>query len=504
MSHDQLLLGLDVSTTAVKAALVSARGEVIGVASAPLTLSTPRPLWSEQAPGDWWASAQRSIREVLASSGASGGDILAVGLTGQMHGLTLLDGHDEVLRPAILWNDQRTARQCDEMRATVGRDRLISICGNDALTGFTAPKLLWVRESEPAVYSRIAHVLLPKDYVRVRLTGEYATDKADGSGTMLFDVRDRTWSSELLEMLDIPRSWMPAVVEGPEMTGYITAEAASATGLVAGTPVVAGGGDQAAGAVGVGAVRESTLAVTLGTSGVVFAPTSAPVIEPEGRLHSFCHAVPGMWHLMGVTLSAAGSLQWYRDTFAPAVSFDALIAEAESSPAGSEGLLFLPYLAGERTPHPDPLARGAFVGLTTRHTRAHLTRAVLEGVAFSLADCLALVRAARPDSHVETARMTGGGARSGLWRRILASVFNTSIVPVEATEGAAFGAALLAGVGAGAWRDVLAACDQTVRLGEPTLPDLADAERYQRLYAIYRDVYPRLRDPFQRLSVSVQ
>lgn len=504
MPRDQLLLGVDVSTTAVKAALVSVRGEIVGVASTPLTLSSPRPLWSEQEPADWWVAAQRSIGHVLTTSGVDGKDVLAVGLTGQMHGLVLLDAHGEVLRPAILWNDQRTASQCDEIRALVGRERLITLCGNDALPGFTAPKLLWVREAEPDIYSQIAHVLLPKDYVRLRLTAEYATDKADASGTMLFDVRARAWSDELLGALELPTAWMPTAYEGPEVTGYITAEAADATGLLAGTPVVAGGGDQAAGALGVGAVRESALAVTLGTSGVVFAPTNTPVIESEGRLHAFCHAVPGLWHLMGVTLSAAGSLQWYRDTFAPEVPFDVLLAEAESRPAGSEGLLFLPYLAGERTPYADPLARGAFVGITARHTRAHLTRAVLEGVAFSLADCLALVRSTRPESQAETIRVTGGGARSPLWRRILASVLSVSVTPVEAEEGAAFGAALLAGVGAHIWRDALAACDATVRLGEPTLPNPDEVARYERLSAIYRDLYPSLRDSFWRLSASVQ
>jgi xylulokinase len=501
MAGERLLLGLDVSTTAVKATLVSATGRVIGVASTAHTLSTPHPLWAEQSPSDWWIGAQRSIHEVLGAAEARGVDVLAVGLTGQMHGLTLLDGHGEILRPAILWNDQRTARQCDEMRARIGKDRLIAICGNDALPGFTAPKILWVREHEPDVYSRVAHVLLPKDYVRLRLTGMHATDKADGSGMMLFDLHRRTWSPELLDALEIPAAWMPEVFEGTEVTGYVTPEAATLTGLTAGTPIVAGGGDQAAGAVGVGAVRDSVIGFALGTSGVVFAPSDTPIIEPSGRLHAFCHAVPDMWHLMGVTLSAAGSLHWYRDTFAPGESFDALVSEAASCPAGCDGLLFLPYLAGERTPYPDPLARGAFIGLTLRHTRAHLTRAVLEGVAYSLADCLGLVREARLSTAVRS-RVTGGGAQSALWRRILASVLRTPVSPVDAVEGAAFGAALLAGVGAGVWSDVRTACEHTIRLGEPALPDPEATERYQRSYAIYRDLYPALRDTFQRLSAT--
>ena len=501
MARAGVLLGLDISTTAVKATLIRADGALAASATTPHALSIPRALWSEQAPSDWWAGARRSIAAALASAGLTGGDVLAVGLTGQMHGLTLLDAHNEVLRPAILWNDQRTASQCDEIRARVGRERLIDICGNDALTGFTAPKVLWVREREPDIYARVAHILLPKDYVRLRLTGEYATDRADGSGTMLFDLRARNWSPVLLAALDIPMSWLPQSFEGTAITGSVTAQAASETGLAPGTPVFAGGGDQAAGAIGVGAIEESTIAVVLGTSGVVFAPTAAPVIEPEGRLHAFCHAVPGAWHLMGVTLSAAGSLQWYRDTLAPGISFEELVAEAETAPAGSDGLLFLPYLAGERTPYPDPLARGAFVGLTLRHTRAHMTRAVLEGVAFSLADCLKLVRSARPHAAAE-ARVSGGGARSRLWRSILANVLDTSVAPVVADEGAAFGAALLAGVGVGVWGDVREACAETIRLGEPTTPDPAVVALYDRYGAVYRELYPALRGQFQRLSDS--
>jgi len=410
-----------------------------------------------------------SIRAALEGSGAAPERVTAIGLTGQMHGLVLLDDAGEPLRPAILWNDQRTAAECDEIRARVGRERLIALTGNDALTGFTAPKLLWVRRHEPEVYASARHILLPKDYVRYRLTDTYALDKADGSGTILFDLRARDWSPEMLAALDIPPAWLPRTYEGTEITGAVSVEAAAATGLLAGTPVVAGGGDQAAQAVGVGAVRPGTVALTLGTSGVVFAPADAPLIEPEGRLHAFCHAVPGRWHLMGVMLSAAGSLQWYRDTLAPGVPFDALAAEAEEAPPGSEGLLFLPYLTGERTPHPDPLARGAWVGLTSRHRRAHLTRALLEGVAFGLRDGFALLREAGLGAAGEV-RVSGGGARSRLWRQILASVPVVELVSVVAGEGAAYGAALLAGVGAGAWLDVDAAC-ALVATGERITPD---------------------------------
>ncbi|HUS15365.1 MAG TPA: xylulokinase, partial [Chloroflexia bacterium] len=377
-----LLLGIDISTTGAKALLIDPDGQVVSSATTPLRLDTPRPLWAEQDPHAWWDGIVASILQALDGAGVGGEAIAAIGLTGQMHGLVLLNGAGEVLRPAILWNDGRTGAQCDAIRARLGKDRLIQITGNDALTGFTAPKILWVAEHEPGVYEQAHHVLLPKDYVRYRLTGDLAMDKADGSGTLLFDLAARDWSPEVLAALDIPAGWLPPTHEGPAITGSVSAAAAAATGLRAGTPVVAGGGDQAAGAVGMGAVDPGVVAVTLGTSGVVFAPTATPLIEPEGRLHAFCHALPGRWHLMGVMLSAAGSLQWYRDTLAPDLAFKDLMDEAATAPAGSEGLLFLPYLSGERTPHPDPLARGAWVGLTLRHRRAHLTRALLEGVAF--------------------------------------------------------------------------------------------------------------------------
>lgn len=335
------LLGVDVSTTGVKALLIDQVGNVTGAATTVLSLSTPRPLWSEQDPADWWNGAVDSVREVLRDTGVPGQEVAGVGLTGQMHGLTLLDEAGEVLRPAILWNDQRTGAQCDEIRARLGQTRLIEVTGNDALTGFTAPKILWVREHEPELYAYARHVLLPKDYVRLKLTGAYATDRAGGSGTILFDLKTRDWSPEVLEALEIPAEWLPPTHEGPQVTGHISAAAADATGLRAGTPVVGGGGDQAAQAVGVGAVQPGIVALTLGTSGVVFASTGEPFIEPEGRLHAFCHAVPGRWHLMGVMLSAAGSLRWYRDTVAPGVDFDALLAPAVQVPPGNEGLLFL-------------------------------------------------------------------------------------------------------------------------------------------------------------------
>ncbi len=499
----RLFLGVDVSTTGSKALLMDERGTVLASATTPHVVYTPRPLWSEQDPHEWWAAAAASIRRVLDQSKAPGTEVAAVGLTGQMHGLVLLDAARNVLRPAILWNDQRTAAECDEIRERMGgRKALVRATGNDALTGFTAPKILWVRRHEPEVYARARLVLLPKDYLRLRLTGVAAMDKADGSGTLLFDLAARGWSRHVLGRLEIPADWLPPTFEGPETTGRITAEAAAATGLAEGTPVMAGGGDQAAGAVGTGAVRPGIVSVTLGTSGVVFAATEGPLVEPEGRLHAFCHAAPETWHVMGVTLAAAGSLQWYRDALAPGESFDALVREAESAPAGCEGLVFLPYLSGERTPHPDPQARGCFVGLTVRHRRSHLTRALLEGVAFSMRDCFGLMRGAGA-GDVEQVRMAGGGAKASLWRRIVASVLGQDVVTVNSTEGAAYGSALLAGVGAGAWPSVAAACDTTISVTGRDAPDPSWTAAYADLYPRYRELYPALKPTFDRLGAAL-
>jgi len=491
-------LGLDVSTTSSKALLIDRKGVVLGTASSPHALSSPKPLWSEQDPAEWWQAVIQSIRDVIIQTGVSSSEIEAVGLTGQMHGLVLLDAEGEVLRPAILWNDQRCQAQCDEIHRRVGKQRFIQISGNVALTGFTAPKILWVAENEPEVYARAHHVLLPKDYIRYKLTGGFAMDKADGSGTVLFDLKARDWSAELLEALDIPREWMPPTYEGPEITGYVNEHAATLTGLTPDTPVVAGGGDQAAGAVGVGAVEPGIIGLTVGTSGVIFATTPAPFVQPEGRLHAFCHALPDRWHFMGVMLSAAGSLQWYRDTLAPGVSFDDLLHEAESVPAGSEGLLFLPYLSGERTPHPDPFARGAFIGLTLRHTRGHMTRAVLEGVAFGLKDSFNLIRDAGLE-NVSQVRASGGGTKGALWRQILADVLESELVSVNTAEGGGFGAALLAGVGAGEWPDVVSACHDTIHITGKTDPNPETFETYRHAYQVYRELYPLLKSTFTQL-----
>lgn len=492
------VLGIDASTTAVKAILLDESGAVRGIGSAGYELSVPHPLWSEQDPRLWWDGTVTAIRAVLADTGVPGDDVVTIGLTGQMHGAVLLDAADEVLRPAILWNDQRTGAECDLIRQAVGADRLVAVTGNDALTGFTAPKLVWVRDHEPGVWARVAHVLLPKDYVRLRLTGEHAMDKADGSGTMLFDLAARSWSAEVLEALGIDSAWMPPTYEGPEVTGAVTAAAAAATGLRAGTPVVAGGGDQAANAVGVGAVEPGVVALSLGTSGVVFATTARPLFEARGRVHAFCHAVPGRWHMMSVMLSAAGSLRWFRDALAPGTAYDDLVGAAGEVPVGSSGLLFLPYLTGERSPHPDPLARGAFVGLTIAHDRRHLTRAVLEGVAFGLRDGLDLMIAAGMPAP-SVIRASGGGIASPVWRQILADVLGAEIATVSTTEGAAYGAGLLGAVAAG-WFDSVELAAAALATATPVAAPGPDAARYGDAHEVYRELYPALAPSFRRLS----
>jgi xylulokinase len=491
MSH---VLGLDVSTTATKAVLLEAGGAVTAAACPGYGFEAPHPLWSEQDPQLWWDGAMWAIRAVLEGAGVRGEDVEAVGLAGQMHGLVALGRDDRVLRPAILWNDQRTEIECDLIRETIGRERLIATTGNDALTGFTAPKLLWVRRNEPDVWAELAHVLLPKDFVRLRLSGDHAVDVADGAGTLLFDLAARDWSQAVVEELGIDPAWLPPTYEGTAVTGAISAEAAEATGLKAGTPVVAGGGDQAAAAVGVGAVEPGVVSLSLGTSGVVFATTDGPLIDPGGRLHSFCHAVPGRWHVMGVMLSAGGSLRWFRDALAPGTAFAPLVDEANDVPPGSDGLLFLPYLSGERTPYPDPLARGAFVGLTAHHGRPHMTRSVLEGVSFGLRDSLELMRTIGVGGFDEI-RATGGGIKSSLWRRILADVLETTVVTTTASEGAAQGAAMLAAVGIGWFPTVEDACRKVVVLDERVAPSAA-MDVYRERYVRYRELYPALTPTF--------
>jgi xylulokinase len=471
------VVGLDVGTTGVKALALSPEGEVLATATRGYPLSTPRAGWAEQDPEDWWLAAEAALAEVSA-----GRDVAGVGLSGQMHGLVVLDAADRVIRPAILWNDQRTAAECAEIEQRVGFERLVELTGNRALTGFTAPKLLWLRRHEPDAYARVARVVLPKDYVRLRLTGEWAIDASDASGTLLLDVGRRAWSEEVLEALDLPSAWLPPVLESPERAG-----------ATAGAPVAAGAGDQPAAAVGVGAVRPDVLSVVLGTSGVVLAPLPAYAHDPAGRVHAFCHAVPGAWQAMGVMLSAAGSLAWFHERLAPDVPFDGLVAEADRWEPGAGGLLFLPYLAGERTPHPDPDARGAFAGLELRHDRGALVRAVLEGVAFGLRDCLDVLR---PLGVAGTAaRVSGGGARGGLWLRIVASALDLPLELTASEEGSAFGAALLGGVAGGVFDNVDDAVAHCVRVTEVVEPDPVWRDAYAELLPRYRALYPALRGP---------
>jgi xylulokinase len=471
------LVGLDVGTTGVKALTLSPTGDVLRRVEEPYPLSTPYPGWAEQDPEDWWRASEAALEGLGAS------EVAAIGLSGQMHGLVVLDEERRVLRPAILWNDQRTAAECAEIEERLGRPRLVELTGNRALPGFTAPKVLWLRRHEPQVYARIAHVLLPKDYVRLRLTGELATDAADASGTLLFDVARRRWSEEVLAALEIPPEWLPPVLESPAVSGHTRD----------GVPVAAGAGDQAAGAVGVGADRPGQLSLVLGTSGVVFAALPGYAADPEGRVHAFCHAVPDAWHAMGVMLAAGGSLRWFRDVLAPGESFETLTAVAEQWPPGAEGLGFLPYLAGERTPHADPNARGAFAGLSLRHDRGALVRAVLEGVAFGLRDSLELLRELGVEPTV--ARASGGGVRSALWLRIVASVLGVPLERAEVEEGAAYGAALLGGAAAGVFADVHEAVSACVRVRDRIEPEPAWADAYAHGYERFRALYPALRPP---------
>jgi xylulokinase len=476
------LIGLDVGTTGVKAIAISPEGQVLARAERAYPLSTPQPGWSEQNPEDWWRATEAAL-QALATADIR--DVAGIGLSGQMHGLVCLDRHEQVLRPAILWNDQRTGIECSEIEERIGLERLISLTGNRALTGFTAPKLLWVHRHEPDIYSSVAHVLLPKDYVRLRLTGEHAIDVTDASGTLLFDVARRRWSDDVTAALDVPSSWLPPSLESAEISGR-TAQ---------GVPVAAGAGDQAAAALGVGVDRLGPLSVVLGTSGVVFAHLPAFAADPQARVHVFCHAIPGAWHAMGVTLSAAGSLLWFRDALARGVPFAELDDEAARWPPGSDGLVFLPYLVGERTPHADPDARGAFVGLSPRHDRAAMARAVMEGVAYSLRDSRELLTAL--GVLAKDGRVAGGGARSRLWLRIVASALGLPLELTSTEEGSAYGAALLGGVVSGVFSDPHEAVDACVRVVDVVGPDPAWQEAYDKGYQRFRELYPALRQHFR-------
>jgi xylulokinase len=491
------LMGIDVGTSGTRVIVIDGRGAIVGSATEEhAAFASPQIGWAEQDPGDWWRATCAAVPRALAAAGASAGAVTAIGFSGQMHGSVLLDAAAGVIRPALIWCDQRTDAQCRELTDSIGAARLIELTSNPALTGFTLPKLLWVREHERDLWERVRSVLLPKDYVRFRLTGDRATDVADASGTLLFDVARRKWSAEMLAATDLDASILPRAYESPEVTGSVSAEGAEATGLRAGTPVVAGGGDQAAGAVGMGIVRPGAVSATIGTSGVVFAATDRPALDPRGRVHTFCHAVPGRWHIMGVTQGAGLSLRWFRERFGAADGdegdpYARMTAEAAVAPPGSDGVLWAPYLMGERTPHLDPHARAALVGLTASHTRGHIVRAILEGVAFSLKDSFSIFDEMRVP--VGTVRLGGGGARSALWRQIQSDVYGYPTEIVEAEEGAAYGAALLAGVGGGVWRTVEDACDAVVRVASTVQPNAEAGAVLAKQYERFRRLYPALR-----------
>lgn len=504
------LLGIDIGTSGTKALVIdTARdGSVVSSATATYPLYTPKPLWAEQDPEDWWQAAKDATAAALRGACIQGSEIAGIGLSGQMHGAVFLDDTNRVLRPSILWCDQRTAPECEWIAETVGTDRIIDLISNPVLTGFTAGKIIWLRNHEPEIWALVRKVLLPKDYIRLRLTGEFATDVSDASGTALFNVRQRKWSEEVLDAIGIPKNWMPTVFESPEITGKVTEEAALATGLKAGTPVVGGGGDQAAGAVGNGVVEPGIISSTIGTSGVVFAFSDEPVVDPELRVHTFCHAVPDKWHVMGVMLSAGGSLRWFRDTFADAECAVAsntgsdpyviLSEEADTVPPGSEGLIFLPYLTGERTPHPDPNARGVFFGITLRHTKPYFVRSVMEGVAYGLKDSFEILE--EMNIPISQVRSSGGGSKSPLWRQIQADVIGLEHVTINVSEGPAFGAALLAGVGTGQYQSVPEACKSTIQVDSITKPDTANIPNYDRNYSIYKSLYRSLKSDFKTLA----
>jgi xylulokinase len=501
------LLGVDLGTTGVKALLLSGEGKTLAEVTVEYPVSTPYPGWSEQNPADWWQGTAEAICTILERSAVPPRNIAGLALSGQMHGATLLDASGEVLRPAILWNDQRSGAECDLITERVGLGNLLQWVANPALAGFTAPKIVWVREHEPEVYARIASVLLPKDYINYRLTGEQATEVSDASGTLLFDVAQRRWSREMLSALEIPASFMPEVHASTDVIGQVSAEAARLTGLLEGTPVVGGGADNACAAVGMGVVQPGQVLTSLGTSGTVVAPSAEPRRDPRARLHTFCHAVPDTWYLMGVVLSAGGSLRWFRDTLATEERrraaeegrdpYDLIMEEAAAAPPGSEGLIFLPYLTGERTPHGAPDARGVFFGLSLRHTRAHLARSVLEGVTFALADSTAIMRDLGID--IGTVRATGGGARSAFWRQMQADVLNARVVTALADAGPAFGAAVIAGAGVGVFPSIPDTVQRLVQVRDPLDSDPELAALYREYHRLYDDLYPAMQAQFAAL-----
>ncbi len=495
-------LGVDIGTSGTKTILINERGKILAEDSARYKLFHPRPLWCEQNPEDWWKATVKTIRSVVAKSGKSAASIKAIGLSGQMHGSVFLDKEDKVIRPALLWNDQRTAEECDEIESRAGgRRALIKMVANPALTGFTAPKILWLRNHEPRNYARLHKVLLPKDDVRRRLTGEYATEVSDASGMLLLDVKKRDWSTKLLSKLDLDSSLLGEVYESEDVTGTLTKKVAKTLGLTTDCVVVGGAGDCAANAVGTGVVKSGVLSTSIGTSGVMFVHSDEVQVDPAGRLHTFCHAVRGKWHMMGVNLCAGGSLQWFADNLCSEVGdkvYDVLNREATKANPGSDGLFFLPYLAGERTPHADPDARGCFVGLTLAHQRSQLARSIMEGVTYSMRDSLEIIR--EMNVPVKQVRVSGGGSKSKLWRQLQADVFGTKAVTINAEQGPAYGVALLAAVGAGAYKNVQQACAATIRETSSTPVDRKTKRIYDARFPVYQNLYQSLKGNFKAIS----
>ncbi|HEV7298947.1 MAG TPA: xylulokinase [Tepidisphaeraceae bacterium] len=503
------LLGIDIGTSGTKTLICDEDGTVLATAMAEHAIYTPKPGWSEQIPEDWWTAVCAATKAVLKKAKVKPADIGGIGLSGQMHGSVFLGDGEKALRPALLWNDQRTAKQCAEIEAKAGgREKLIELVANPALTGFTAPKILWLRENEPKTFAKTKHILLPKDYIRFRMTGEYATEVSDASGMLLLDVVKRQWSDKLLSVLQIDKSLLGRLHESQEVTGTLNRGAAREMGLIEGIPVVGGAGDQAAGAVGNGVVMPGIVSAAMGTSGVIFAHADRPTLDPKGRVHTMCHAVPGKWCVFGCMLSAGGSFQWFRNRLAEGEvatakkhkidPYELLVAEAEAAPAGSEGLFFLPYLTGERCPHPDPLARGGWIGLTARTTRPMMIRALLEGVTYGMRDAMEIMRGMNID--ITQARASGGGARSAFWRQLQADVYKTPIVLTNATEGPAYGVALLAGVGTGVWNSVEEACKATIKQTAKISPKKKASDLYDRHYKVYDKLYFDLKERFAEMA----